>query len=258
MLTFAANLSWMFKEHGFLDRFAAAADAGFDTVEYLFPYEHDPDDIAARLARHKLKLALFNAPPGDFAKGDRGFACIAERRAEFRASIANALDYACVTRAPRLHLMAGIGAGEEALTTYKQALDFACEEAGAHGIDILIEPLNPRDAPGYLLNDFTLARRVIGELKHPNLKLQFDIYHRQIIHGDVLRGLEELLPITGHIQISSVPGRNEPTSGELNDLRVLKALETMGYAGVIGCEYNPAGGTVEGLGWMVSCGARSA
>jgi hydroxypyruvate isomerase len=250
MLTFAANLSWMFKEYGFLDRFAAAADAGFDTVEYLFPYEHDPDDIAARLARHKLKLALFNAPPGDFAKGDRGFACIAERRAEFRASIANALDYACVTGAPRLHLMAGIGAGEEALATYKQALDFACEEAGAHGIDILIEPLNPRDAPGYLLNDFALASRVIGELKQPNLKLQFDIYHRQIIHGDVLRGLEELLPITGHIQISSVPGRNEPSSGELNDLRVLKALEKMGYAGVIGCEYNPAGGTVEGLGWM--------
>ena len=250
MLTFAANLSWMFKEHGFLDRFAAAADAGFDTVEYLFPYEHDPDDIAARLARHKLKLALFNAPPGDFAKGDRGFACIAERRAEFRASIANALDYACVTGAPRLHLMAGIGVGEEALTTYKQALDFACEEAGAHGIDILIEPLNPRDAPGYLLNDFTLARRLIDELKLPNLRLQFDIYHRQVIHGDVIRGLRDLLPITGHMQISSVPGRGEPCSGELDDRRILKAVEKMGYAGVIGCEYNPAGGTLEGLGWM--------
>jgi len=252
MLTFAANLSWMFKEHSFLDRFAAAADAGFDTVEYLFPYEHDPDEIAARLSRHNLKLALFNAPPGDLAKGDRGFACISERSAEFRASIANALDYAGVTGAPRLHLMAGCGAGEQALATYKEALNFACEEAAAHRVDILIEPLNPRDAPGYLLNDFGLARRLIAELKHPNLRLQFDIYHRQIIHGDVVRGLEEMLPITGHIQISSVPGRNEPTTGELNDQRILKTIETMGYTGVIGCEYSPAGGTLEGLGWLKS------
>ena len=250
MLTFAANLSWMFKEHDFLDRFAAAADAGFTMVEYLFPYDHDPDAIAARLAGHNLKLALFNAPPGDLAKGERGLACLSDRQAEFRASLANALDYACVTGAPRLHLMAGCGTGEAALAAYKDALDFACEEAAAHDVGILIEPLNARDAPGYLLNDFNLARRLIGELKHPNLRLQFDIYHRQIIHGDVLRGLEELLPITGHIQISSVPARNEPTTGELNDLRILKAIETLGYAGAIGCEYTPAGGTLEGLGWM--------
>ena len=250
MLTFAANLSWMFKEHDFLDRFAAAADAGFTTVEYLFPYDHDPDAIAARLARHNLKLALFNAPPGDLAKAERGLACLSDRQAEFRASLANALDYACVTGAPRLHLMAGCGSGETALAAYRDALDFACEEAAAHSVDILIEPLNARDAPGYLLNDFNLARRVIGELKHPNLRLQFDIYHCQIIHGDVLRGLEELLPITGHIQMSSVPARNEPTPGELNDLRILKAIETLGYAGAIGCEYTPAGGTLEGLSWM--------
>ena len=250
MLTFAANLSWMFKEHDFLDRFTAAADAGFATVEYLFPYDHDPDAIAARLARHNLKLALFNAPPGDMTRGERGLACLVGREAEFRASIAQALDYACVTGARRLHLMAGHGAGEKSLAAYKQALGFACEEAAAHGIEILIEPLNGRDVPGYLLNDFGLARRLIAELNQPNLKLQFDIYHRQIIHGDVIYGLEEMLPITGHIQISSVPGRNEPGSGELNDRRVLKAIEKMGYAGVIGCEYTPAGGTVEGLGWM--------
>src|SRR5690348_2886136 len=245
MLTFAANLSWMFKEHEFLDRFAAAADAGFTTVEYLFPYDHDPDEIAARLSRHKLKLALFNAPPGDIAKGERGLACLTDRQAEFRASIANALDYACVTGAPRLHLMAGCGTGEKALATYKDALAFACEEAAAHHVDILIEPLNPRDAPSYLLNDLGLAKRLIAELKLPNLWLQFDIHHRQIIHGAVIRGLEELLPITGHLQISSVPGRNEPTTGELNDKRVLKTIEELGYTGVVGCEYNPAGGTVE-------------
>jgi hydroxypyruvate isomerase len=114
----------------------------------------------------------------------------------------------------------------------------------------MIEPLNGYDAPGYLLNDFTLARRLIDELKLPNLKLQFDIYHRQVIHGDVIRGLRDLLPMTGHMQISSVPERGEPCSGELDDRRILKAVEKMGYAGVIGCEYNPAGGTLEGLGWM--------
>jgi len=250
MLSFAANLSWMFQEYPFLDRFAAAADAGFTLVEYLFPYEHDPDAIAQRLARHNLSLALFNAPPGDLTKGERGLACIPERQAEFRASLAAALDYACVTGAPRLHLMAGIGGGEAALATYKDALKFACDEAGAHGVAIMIEPLNARDAPGYLLGDFPLAQRLIGELNRPNLKLQFDIYHRQLIHGDVTRGLEAMMPITGHIQISSVPHRNEPTTGELDDRRILNLIETLGYTGVIGCEYKPAAGTVDGLHWL--------
>ena len=250
MLTFAANLSWMFKEHAFLDRFAAAADAGFTVVEYLFPYEHGPDVIAQRLARHNLKLVLFNAPPGDLAQGERGFACIPARQAEFRASLANALAYARATNAPRLHLMAGVAAGERerALACYKDALRFACD--AAQDIDIMIEPLNARDAPGYLLNDFTLAQKLIAELKLPNLKLQFDVYHRQIIHGDVIRGLEAMMPITGHIQISSVPMRNEPTTGELDDRRVLEAIEKLGYGGVIGCEYTPAAGTLDGLHWM--------
>jgi 2-dehydrotetronate isomerase len=250
MLTFAANLSWMFKEHPFLDRFAAAADAGFTTVEYLFPYDHDPDDIAARLSRHNLKLALFNGPPGDLDKGERGLACIPDRRTEFRASLATALTYARATNAPRLHLMAGVVADDpaKALATYKDALNFACD--AARGIDVMIEPLNGRDAPGYLLNDFGLAQRLITQLGRPNLKLQFDIYHRQVIHGDVTRGLEALLPITGHIQVSSVPTRSEPTTGELDDRRILQTIEKLGYTGVIGCEYNPAAGTLEGLGWM--------
>jgi hydroxypyruvate isomerase len=250
MLTFAANLSWIFQEHAFLDRFAAAADAGFSTVEYLFPYDHDPGAIAARLSRHNLTLALFNAPPGNLASGERGFACIAERRADFRASVAMALIYAQATGARRIHLMAGVGSGDQALTAYKDALNFACDAAAGHGIDILVEPLNGRDAPGYLLNDFALAERIIRELGRPNLRLQFDIYHRQIIHGDVTRGLEALMPITGHIQISSVPARSEPTSGELDDRHVLRTIERLGYGGVIGCEYTPAAGTVEGLSWM--------
>ena len=250
MLTFAANLSWMFKEHDFLDRFAAAADAGFQWVEYLFPYDHTPDVLAEKLRRHGLKLALFNAPPGDMAAGDRGTACLGARRAEFCAGLARALDYAAITGAPRLHVMAGRGTGEAALADYKDALALACAQAAAHGIDILIEPLNPYDAPGYLLNDFGLARRLIAELGFPNLKLQFDIYHRQIIHGDVVRGLQELLPITGHMQIASVPARHEPTTGELDDRFILRTVDAMGYAGVIGCEYAPAAGTRQGLGWM--------
>lgn len=250
MLSFAANLSWMFKEHAFLDRFAAAADAGFDTVEYLFAYDHHPDVIAQRLSRHKLRLALFNAPPGDLGAGERGLACLPDRETELRASLTTALSYARATNAPRLHLMAGVVAGDpaKALAAYRNALNFACDVA--EGIDIMIEPLNGRDAPGYLLNDFNLARQLITELQRPNLKLQFDIYHRQIIHGDVTRGLEALLPITGHIQISSVPTRNEPTTGELDDRHILQTIERLNYAGIIGCEYAPAAGTLEGLGWM--------
>ena len=250
MLTFAANLSWMFKEHDFLDRFAAAADAGFEWVEYLFPYDHDPEDIAARLSRHKLRLALFNTPPGDLSNNQRGFACLPARRTDFRSSLAIALVYARATGAPRLHLMAGTveGSREAALATYRDSLNYACDTAG--DLDILIEPLNPVDAPGYLLNDFDLARRIIAELKRPNLKLQFDIYHRQMIHGEVLQGLEELIPITGHIQISSVPGRHEPTTGQVDDRLVLKRIEALGYKGAIGCEYAPTGSTLESLDWM--------
>ena len=252
MLTFAANLSWMFKEHDFLDRFAAAADAGFEWVEYLFPYDHDPEDIAERLTRHKLKLALFNAPPGDLANNERGFACLASRRADFRSSLAIALVYARATHAPRLHVMAGVVDGNRgaALATYKDSLNYACDAAAPLGLDILIEPLNPVDVPGYLLGDFDLAANIIAELGRPNLKLQFDIYHCQMSHGEVLNHLEALLPITGHVQVSSVPGRHEPTTGEVDDARMLRALEKLGYRGIIGCEYSPRAGTLEGLSWM--------
>ncbi len=250
MLRFAANLSWLFQEWSFLDRFAAAADAGFTAVEYLFPYEYPPEEIARRLEQHKLKQVLFNLAPGDFAAGERGIAVFPERRDEFRAAIATGLTYARATGTPRLHLMAGIASGKRALASYRDAIKFACEEAGRESIEITIEPINNRDIPGYLLNDFGLAARVIQDLKLPNLKLQFDIYHRQILHGDVAKGLETLLPITGHIQIASVPLRQEPTTGELADRQILKTIERLGYQGYIGCEYRPAAGTLEGLGWM--------
>ena len=250
MLNFAANLSWLFQEWSFLDRFAAAADAGFTAVEYLFPYDHAPDEVARRLAAHGLKQVLFNLPPGDFTAGERGLAGLCGREREFRASVEIALDYARATGTPRLHLMAGIASGDLALDSYRDAIKFACEAAARHGVDIMIEPINGRDIPGYLMNDFGLAERLIHELNLPNLRLQFDIYHRQILHGDVTRGLEALLPIIGHIQVASVPMRAEPTTGELDDARVFETLAQLGYDGFIGCEYRPANGTLAGLSWM--------
>lgn len=252
MPRFAANLSMMFTEVPFLDRFAAAADAGFDAVEFLFPYEHKPEDIAARLKRHNLEQALFNCPPGNWEGGERGLATFPARRAEFEASIDTALTYAEATGVKRLHLMAGIAWHDDAAAkaAYESAILFACDKAQPAGLDIVIEPINPRDVPGYFLNNFDVAAETVNRLNRPNLKLQFDIYHRQIIHGDVIRGLEAMMPIIGHIQTASVPGRNEPGTGELDDARVFATLDRLGYEGFVGCEYRPAGETRAGLTWF--------
>ncbi|MCP5411378.1 MAG: TIM barrel protein [Alphaproteobacteria bacterium] len=255
MLNFAANISWLFQEWDFYDRFAAASDAGFVAVECLFPYEHDPDEIARHLARHKLTMALINLPPGDLAIGERGLAALPGRGEDFRAALNKGLRYAGATGARRLHAMAGIADGPAAMEAYRDALALACDIAGPHGIDITIEPLNGQDVPGYLMNDFALARQVIAGLKRSNLKLQFDVYHRRILQGDVIGGLEELMPIIGHIQIASAPGRHEPTSGErvngeVDDRDVLNAIDRLGYRGFVGCEYKPAGGTLAGLTWL--------
>ena len=249
---FAANLSMMFTEHAFLDRFQAAADAGFEAVEFLFPYDFPARKIAARLAAAKLEQVLFNLPPGDWARGDRGMAALPERKVEFRQSVATALDYADALGTPRLHMMAGIADPADPVhqAAYRDALCFAADAAGEKDITLLIEPLNGRDMPGYHLNSFDQAADLIADLGRPNLKLQFDIYHRQIVHGDVLTGLEQLMPIIGHVQIASVPARNEPGTGELDDFRVLEALDRLGYEGHVGCEYRPKAGTLEGLGWL--------
>lgn len=254
MPRFAANLSMMFTEWDFLDRFAAAADHGFTAVEFLFPYAHDPDEIARRLARASLTQALFNLPPGDWDRGERGIAAIPGREAEFRALLAMALPYAEATGVRRLHLMSGHGERNDprARSAYVEAIRHACAAAAPKGIDILIEPINGRDMPGYFLNDFGYAAALIAELGLPNLRLQFDIYHRQILHGDVTMGLDALLPITGHVQAASVPRRHEPGTGELDDMRIFRHLDAFGYTGFVGCEYRPAAGTVEGLGWMRS------
>ncbi len=254
MPRFAANLTMMFNEVPFLDRFAAAAQAGFDAVEYLFPYDHEPSEVAEALSKNGLTQALFNLPPGDWAAGERGLAALPGRGADFRSSVATALLYAQATGVRRLHMMAGLADRSDpgAATAYRQALSYACEHAGQAGLDIVIEPINKRDMPGYYLNDFNQAADLIAELSLPNLKLQFDIYHRQILHGDVTMGLRQMMPIIGHIQIAAVPLRHEPCSGELDDRRILRELDALGYDGFVGCEYRPAGSTSSGLGWLSS------
>ena len=254
MPRFAANLTMMFTEVPFLDRFAAARAAGFDAVEFLFPYDFDAGVIAAELERHALTQALFNLPPGNWAAGERGLAALTGRQAEFRASVATALSYASVIGVKRLHVMSGIAdrADPAAVQSYRDNLAYLCDQAGPAGLTIVIEPINPRDMPGYFLNDFNFAADLIADLALPNLRLQFDIYHRQILHGDVLTGLQSLMPIIGHIQIAAVPMRHEPGSGELDDARILAEIDRLGYGGFVGCEYRPAGDTVSGLGWRAA------
>jgi hydroxypyruvate isomerase len=251
---FAANLSMMFNEWPFLDRFAAAAGAGFSAVEFLFPYDHAPEEIAARLQRNNLTLVNFNLPPGDWNAGERGFGAIAARRAEFRAGVDRALAYARATGVRRLHAMAGLASADDptAHAVYLENLRYAAGRLAELDIDLLIEPLNPNDAPGYFLRDFNQARAVIDTIGLKNLKLQFDIYHRQITHGDVTKGLRSLAPMIGHIQIASVPGRHEPDSEELSFTQLCDEIDRLGYGGHIGCEYRPRAGTLAGLGWFTS------
>ena len=252
MLQFAANLSFMFTEWNFMDRFAAAADAGFTAVEYLFPYDFSADAIAAALQKNRLTQALFNFYPGDFAGGDRGLAALPAREKELNASIEQALIYAQATGVKRLHLMAGLADAKDpaVMTHYRHCVWRAAEALAAQKLDLVLEPINGRDMPGYFLNDVDVAAALIKETGLANLKLQFDIYHCQIIHGDVTMRLRKYIDITGHVQIASVPSRNEPDGEELNYPFLFAELERLGYAGLIGCEYRPRGKTLDGLAWF--------
>jgi 2-dehydrotetronate isomerase len=252
MPRFAANLSMMFTEHPFLDRFAAAAKAGFTAVEFLFPYDYPSEEIGKRLRDAGLTQALFNLPPGDWAAGEKGFAALPARFDDLKASLATALPYAQATGVGRVHLMAGIAqrSDAKAVEAFYKSVAYAAEFFAPHGLDVVLEPINPRNVPGYFLNDFHVARDLIRELKLPNLKLQFDIYHCQIIHGDVTMRLREMMDIIGHIQIASVPSRNEPDGEELNYPFLFAEFDRLGYAGFVGCEYNPRGRTEDGLAWF--------
>jgi hydroxypyruvate isomerase len=254
MIRFAANLTMMFTEWPFLDRFEAAAAAGFDAVEYLFPYEYPADLIAARLQEFGLTQALFNLPPGDWAAGDRGVAVFPQRFAELKAGVDRAIDYARTTGAKRLHLMAGLAnpADAQACESYRRAVLFTSERLADYGLDLLLEPINTRNMPGYFLSDFSHAERLIAELETSNVKLQFDVFHRQIMHGDLITSFRRLLPIVGHVQIASVPSRHEPDDGEVNFPFFFKQLEVSTYSGFVGCEYSPAAHTLDGLGWFNS------
>jgi hydroxypyruvate isomerase len=252
MPRFAANLSMMFTEVPFLDRFDAAAKAGFTAVEFLFPYDHPAEAVGERLHRNGLTQALFNLPPGDWAAGERGMAAFPERAGELAEAVETALPYAEATGCRTLHLMSGNAekADSRAAAAYRAAVAATAERLARAGITLVLEPINSRDMPAYFLNDFNYAAALITELGLPNLKLQFDIYHRQILHGDVVMGLRQMMPLIGHVQIASVPDRHEPDTGELDCGYVFAELDRLGYAGFVGCEYRPAGKTLDGLGWF--------
>ncbi len=250
MLRFAANLSFMYGEYAFPERFAAAARDGFTGVEYLFPYDYPAQQLAAWLQAHGLVQVLFNAPPGNWAAGERGLASLPGKEAEFRAAIHTALEYAQTLSCPRVHVMAGVQSGVR--STFVANLAWAAELAAPAGVELLIEPINTRDMPGYFLNRQDEAHAIVEEIGNPALKVQMDLYHCQIVEGDVSMKLRKYLreKSVGHIQIASVPERNEPDRGELNYDCVLGLIDELGFDGWIGCEYRPKAGTSEGLAWL--------
>jgi hydroxypyruvate isomerase len=256
---FAANLTLMYGEHAFPERFAAARDDGFDAVECLFPYAWPAQELAVRLKDLGLRQVLFNAPPGDWEQGERGLAALPGRREAFRRGfLEQALPYAAALSCPRLHVMAGLvppgGDTAAARACYLDNLAWAAAQAAPHGVDILIEPINPRDMPGYLLNRQAEAHEIVAAVGAPNLKVQMDLYHCQIVEGDLAMRLRQYLPggRVGHLQVAGVPERHEPDEGEVNYPYLFDLIDQLGYAGSIGCEYRPRAGTSQGLGWLRS------
>ncbi len=265
MLRFAANLSMLYNEHMFLDRYSAAAQDGFKAVEFLFPYEFEARTLRQLLQDNQLQQVLFNAPPGNWATGERGLACLKGRESEFRKGFTQALTYAKALDCPRIHVMAGIADGNaspaELEDTYCHNIQWAAQHAAQEGIDVLIEPINTRDMPGYFLNFQAQAHQLLEQIGAPNLKVQMDLYHCQIMEGDVTTKLRQYLPSgrVGHIQIAGVPMRHEPDQGELNYRYVFDVLSevstTCNWQGWVGCEYRPARGlqpnaTQQGLAWF--------
>lgn len=254
MPRFAANLSTMYCELPFMRRFEAAAQDGFRAVEFQFPYDFDEGDIGAELRRNGLQAVLFNAPPGDAAAGDRGTCSLPGREAEFRDGVERAVRYATAIECPRLHLMAGIVDDEAQRArqhaTYVANLRWAARRLAAVGVTALIEPINTRDIPGYFLNRQADAHAVVADVGEPNLKVQMDLYHCQVVEGDVATRIRRYLPGVGHIQVAGVPERQEPDVGELNYPYLFALIDELGYDGWIGCEYRPRGATRDGLGWI--------
>ncbi|GAB3466737.1 2-oxo-tetronate isomerase [Azotobacter salinestris] len=253
MPRFAANLSMLFNDAPFLDRFARAAAAGFRGVEFLFPYDYPAEQIAEQLDRHGLNQVLFNMPPGDFAAGERGLAALPGRAAEFREGVDRAIDYARALGCTRLHVMAGLVANEEMRprmrAQYLENLRYAARRLQEHDLTLLIEPINSRSIPGYFINRQAEGHAILAELGEPNLKVQMDFFHAQIMEGDLATTYRRFQAGVGHVQIAGVPDRHEPDTGEVNYPYLYQLLDDCGYDGWIGCEYSPRGLTEAGLGW---------
>jgi 2-dehydrotetronate isomerase len=258
MPKFAANLSMMFNEVDFLDRFAAAAKRGFRGVEFLFPYDYSPEVIAGRLEQNGLSLALFNTVPGDWAAGERGLAAQPGREAEFRAGVDTAIRYAKAAKCPVVHTMAGLWPDgkdkAEGRRVYIENLRWAADRLAPEGLGAIIEPINTRDIPGYFLNYSHDAIAIIDEVGRPNLNLQLDLYHMQIMEGDLATKVRALKGRYPHVQIAGNPGRHEPDVGEIHYPYIFDLFDEIGYDGWIGCEYRPKGDTVAGLGWAKKYG----
>ena len=253
MPRFSANLSMLYTEHAFLDRFAAAADDGFRAVEYVGPYDEAPERIARALERNGLEQALFNLPVGDWAAGERGIASLPGREAEFRDGVARAIDYADALGCRQVNCLAGIapdGRAAERRAILVENLRHAADALGAAGIRLLIEPINTRDMPGFLVSRSAQAIGIMDAVGSENLWLQYDFYHMQIMQGDLVATFAALQDRIAHVQIADNPGRHEPGTGEIDHAFLLGRLDALGYDGWVGCEYKPLAGTSEGLGWI--------
>jgi hydroxypyruvate isomerase len=258
MPRFSANLSMLFGEHTFLDRFDAAARAGFRGVEYIGPYDHPPETIAARLKQNDLAQVLFNLPPGDWGKGERGIAILPDRVDEFRRGVDTAITYAMALGCPQVNCLAGIvpaGSATEALeTVFIENLKYAADQLEKAGIRLLIEAINTRDIPGFFLTGSRQALGIIDRVGSNNLYFQYDIYHMQVMEGDLARTIEANLGRIAHIQLADNPGRHEPGTGEINYPFLYEHIDRIGYKGWIGAEYKPKAGTEAGLGWLKTAG----
>ncbi len=251
MINLAANLSFLYQQENFLDRFSLAARDGFKGVEYLFPYEWEATDLKLILDDNGLSQVLFNVSPGNWDVGERGLASLTGREQDFSVALSQALDYAATLQCPRLHVMSGLQNGEpqEQRSVFTKNLAFASEKAASYDIDLLIEPINRQDMPNYFLSDVNLAADIIHDLNRPNIGLQFDIYHCQRIHGNVTQHFLKHQPIIKHIQIANPPYRNEPDAGELNFSYLFDEIAKAGYSGWIGCEYIPSSNDPSTLNW---------
>jgi hydroxypyruvate isomerase len=252
MPRYSANISILFPELPFLERFAAAKAAGFDAVEFWFPYEHPKAELKRIMDGEGLTLVGLNTAPGDVAAGEWGMAALPGREADFDRDLAQALDYATALGARAVHVMASMTGGLDhgaCRRTYSANLARAARRAEGSGVTLLIEPLNSRDRPGYHLSRSDDAIAVIAEVGTPDLKLMFDVYHVQVMEGDIIRRLRGHFPHIGHIQIAAVPTRHEPDEGELNYRAILAEIDALGWSGFVGCEYKPRAGTLQGLGW---------